>query len=183
MIQGESVRLTTREMLRRLGAGEAIDSLCHVAGISREDFNSWRQAIEHLRMWDCRMETDRVGASIFESFFTQWSQAIANERFTREVSALVSGAIGGLASELLAKDTVGWFQKVSRQRAILRVLDAALDDLARRLGPDMSQWSWGNLHKINLKHILSGRGELSLLLDRGGAPVRGNGSYCLQHRP
>ncbi|PYV84388.1 MAG: hypothetical protein DMG05_24660, partial [Acidobacteria bacterium] len=134
-----------------------------------------RQAIEHLRMWDCRMETDRVGASIFEGFFTQWSQAIANERFTGEVAALVSGAIGGLASELLAKDSLGWFQKVSRPLAILRAWDAALDDLSRRLGPDMSRWSWGNLHKINLRHILSGRGELSLLLDRGGVPVRGNG--------
>ena len=30
------------------------------------------EAVAHLKEWDCRMEPDRVGAAIFESFFLYW---------------------------------------------------------------------------------------------------------------
>ncbi|MCY4410404.1 MAG: penicillin acylase family protein, partial [Caldilineaceae bacterium] len=33
----------------------------------------------------------------------------------------------------------------------------------------------GKLHKVQLRHVLSGRGDLGTLLDRGGLPVGGNG--------
>ena len=46
------MRLTTREMLRRLGAAETIDAVCHVAGISREDFNSWWKSEVTVRVPD-----------------------------------------------------------------------------------------------------------------------------------
>ena len=39
----------------------------------------------------------------------------------------------------------------------------------------MSLWAWGNLHKVQLRHVLSERGDLSALLDRGGLPVGGSG--------
>ena len=52
---------------------------------------------------------------------------------------------------------------------------AAISELEDRLGPDMSHWQWGNIHKIALNHLLSNRGDLSSLLSRGGQPVGGNG--------
>ena len=39
------------------------------------------QAIEHLAVWDCRMEPDRVAASIFNVFFGEWCERVAEERF------------------------------------------------------------------------------------------------------
>ena len=51
----------------------------------------------------------------------------------------------------------------------------AIDALTERLGPDMSGWHWGRIHKITLNHLLSDRGDLSDLLRRGGQPVGGNG--------
>ena len=39
----------------------------------------------------------------------------------------------------------------------------------------MTEWGWGQLHKIHLRHVLTQRGDLGTLLDRGGRPVRGNG--------
>ena len=50
-----------------------------------------------------------------------------------------------------------------------------LDHITAQHGPDMSEWQWGTLHKIQLRHILTERGDLSELLDRGGVPVGGNG--------
>jgi acyl-homoserine lactone acylase PvdQ len=37
----------------------------------------------------------------------------------------------------------------------------------------MSRWSWGKLHALPLRHVLSARGELGQLLDHGGLPVPG----------
>ena len=54
-------------------------------------------------------------------------------------------------------------------------MEETLDDLTGRLGPDMKTWTWGRLHQIRLNHVLSARGDLGQLLDRGGVPVRGSG--------
>lgn len=137
-----------------------------------------REAVEHLAVWDCRMEPDRVAASIFTVFFTQWSQRIAEERFPAESASLVAGAIGGLASDLLQADRSGWFganpATGKRQRAIVETFVASLRYLQERFGADSLDWRWGRLHTLEQKHFLSGRGELGTLLDRGGVAVRGD---------
>src|SRR5439155_12765928 len=88
---------------------------------------------------------------------------------------LVSGAVGGLAWRLLADDGVGWFHRRTREDALAAALDGAIETLSDRLGTDMARWTWGNVHRIALRHVLSGRGDLGQLLDRGGLPVKGNG--------
>lgn len=77
--------------------------------------------------------------------------------------------------ELLTDDDVGWFPHRNRAEAAANALRETVIDLEARLGPDMSQWTWGRVHTIALRHALSGRGDLGALLDRGGAPVRGSG--------
>jgi len=133
-----------------------------------------QEAADHLRKWDCRMEPDRIGAAIFDVFFSRWTAAVARERFDGDVAGFLSGGVNGLSAALLAEDTVGWFAKGRRETAILDALKAALQYLAERLGPDMSQWQWGKIHILTLRHILSGRGDLGQLLDHGGVPVPGD---------
>ena len=134
-----------------------------------------QQAAGCLAAWDCRMETDRIGTTIFDVFFGHWSRRVAAERFSEDTTSLVSGAVAGLAASLLAADETGWFPDGQRKPAIVAALTAALDELSERLGPDMTQWQWGQLHKIHLRHVLSQRGDLGTLLDRGGLPVGGSG--------
>ncbi len=138
-----------------------------------------RDALDCLEAWDGRMEVDRVGAAIFDAFFPKWCRTVADERFPADQAELVAGAIAGLASELLAEDAVGWFRTRGREAAILGAFRATLDELARRLGPDMTAWTWGRLHQIRLRHVLSSRGDLGQLLDcpsgGGGLPVKGDG--------
>ena len=87
----------------------------------------------------------------------------------------MAGAIGGLAAALLNEDCVGWFEHRTRDAAVLEAFDATFEELSSRLGSDLSLWTWGNVHRIGLKHVLSGRGDLGKLLDRGGHPISGNG--------
>ena len=137
-----------------------------------------------LRSWDRRMDSESAAAAIFEAFQHHWDEAVATERFSADASALaagdpaafVAGGIGTLSLRLLADDEVGWFSSAeARDTAVRSAMARTLDQLAERLGDDMSAWSWGRLHTLRLPHLLSGRGDLGRLLDRGGEPVSGNG--------
>ena len=143
-----------------------------------------RSAATALRAWDRRMETDSAAAAMFEAFQFQWDEAVAAERFSADASALavgdpaafVAGGIGSLSLRLLADDDVKWFASPkARDAAVRSTMTRALDQLTERLGDDMSRWNWGRLHTLPLQHLLSRRGDLGRLLDRGGEPVSGNG--------
>ena len=121
------------------------------------------------------METDRVGASIFELFFNKWTGTVAKERFHPTTVSEIAGSIAGLALALLADDNIGWFTTIDRVQAITETFREVIADLESRLGEDMSSWTWGRLHTIKLPHPLSKLGDLSQLLNRGGQEVGGNG--------
>jgi penicillin amidase len=133
-----------------------------------------REAAKHLEAWDGRMEPDRVGATVFEAFFGHWIKAVVRERFDGDTAGLLAGGVSGLAVTLLAADRAGWFKGGNREQAIAGALTSALGWLADRLGPEMAQWTWGRLHTLPLRHVLSGRGDLGRLLDHGGLPVGGD---------
>lgn len=156
-----------------LRAVECVPRLLKI--LEKHETEARAKAVQFLRSWNFRMEVDSVGATVFEVFFTAWSRAVARERFAGEIVELMAGAIGGLATDLLTEDRVGWFQQRTRDSVVLEAFDAVLEELSSRLGRDPSLWTWGNAHRISLKHVLSGRGDLGNLLDRGGQPVPGNG--------
>ena len=131
------------------------------------------EAAGFLSKWNGRMDVDEVGASIFEFFFAEFATAVAAERFDDEAVPLVAGAISGYAVRLL--DNAEFGNSPPRNETIVTSMLCAIDALTERLGPDMSEWRWGRIHKIALNHLLSDRGDLSDLLGRGGQPVGGNG--------
>ena len=130
--------------------------------------------VEELRRWNCRMERESVAAAIFDTFFAHWCQAVARERFSGEAASLVAAAAGGLAAGLLRGDEAGWFASGQREAAVRRAFDAALDTLTSRLGPSLNRWQWGELHRMQVRHFLSGRGELGELLDQASPGVQGD---------
>jgi penicillin amidase len=131
-------------------------------------------AVRQLESWDCRMEPDRVGATIWEIFFAHWTRAVVHDRFDGEVASLLTGGASGLAAALLERDAAGWFGPGARTKTIHAAFGGALDWIQNRLGPDVAGWQWGKIHTLPLRHYLSGRGDLAQLLDHGGIPVKGN---------
>jgi penicillin amidase len=120
------------------------------------------------------MEIDRVGATLFDVFFAHWTRAVAAERFPRHTFGILAEGAAGLAAALLLEDRAGWFAPGRRQAVARAAFAETLDWLSERLGPDVSQWTWGRLHVLPLRHFLSGRGDLGILLDHGGAAVPGD---------
>jgi penicillin amidase len=133
-----------------------------------------REGFGYLEQWDRRVEPDRVGAALFNAFFARWAKTVAGARLDGETIDFLVGGLNGLAASLLTEDPSEWFAEGARERAIQDSFRATLDELSARLGPDMSQWTWGRLHTLTLRHVLSNRGELSQLLDRGGVAVAGD---------
>lgn len=158
---------------RALRAEEAVPGVLAVLLESGQD--RLLEAAGYLEKWNLNMAPDSVAASIFEAFFNKWCRRVAEERFKGELAAMLSGQCGGLAGSLIYQDNAGWFDGGDRKAAIVKAMEAALNEIESRLGPEMSNWSWGALHKVQLRHVLSERGDLGDLLDRGGLPVGGSG--------
>jgi penicillin amidase len=134
-----------------------------------------REAVDRLRSWDGRVDPESSAATLFEVFFFQWTRTVARERFSAEACGFVAGGVNGLSAGLLAEgDTVGWFAAGEFEKAVVVSMTNAWSWLTDRLGIDPAEWTWGRLHVMSLRHVLSGRGDLGEFLDQKGLPVRGN---------
>jgi penicillin amidase len=150
-----------------------------------------QQAIDYLRAWDYRVLASSVAATLFNVFFNRWLCAVAIERLaspdiadasSRAVALLAADRLSGLAARLLAADPQGWFQR-PRTSAIVEAFQSALNELSNRLGDNMDQWQWGNIHRLQQPHYLSNRGDLGSLLDLSGLPMPGDGTTVCSAAP
>jgi penicillin amidase len=131
-------------------------------------------AAKLLERWNGRVEAELVAPTLFNVFFTFWSKAVADVYFEGDTAELLAKQAEGVASRLLAADPHGWFPSGQRVPRIQRAFIDTLAYLTRRLGPDISTWQWGRLHRLPLQHVLSNRGDLGQLLNQGGGPVNGD---------
>ena len=155
-----------------LRAVNCVSSLCAV--LARDPREDMRRAVALLKDWDGECDPELVAPAIFNIFFVEWCQRVAAELLPMEVVPLLVGGIDGLAAELLQVDRCGWFSERDCEVAIRETFAATLDRLCTRLGNDSSQWTWGRLHRLDLKHTLATRGELGELLNGPGAGVPGD---------
>src|SRR5262245_22236520 len=145
-----------------------------IAALSDSADQQIKTAAAMLKNWNGRVEPDLVAPTLFNVFFTFWSKAVAEVRFHGATADLLSRQAEAIASRLLADDPHGWFPAGQRVPAIHRVFAQTLAFLKDRLGLDMASWQWSRLHKMPLKHVLAGRGDLGQLLSQGNVPVKGD---------
>lgn len=157
---------------RSLRAARCVPHLAEV--LKSSDEQRIHAAASLLEKWNFDVTADSVPATLFNVFYTKWCKAVAAERFSGPAAELMAQGVQSCASRLLAADPAGWFQRSNRQSRILESIAATLDELTNKLGPDMTTWHWGRLHRMPLRHVLSSRGDLGQLLDHGGEPVRGD---------
>jgi len=173
--QGELTPDDMRDMHQDSVNLRAAGAVPHLVDLLKNDDDPRvREAVEQLQSWNFHAEPDSVATTIFNVFYTHWARTVADERFDANTSELLAKGCEGFSARLLEADAVGWFAAGDRETKIRTAFRAALDDLASRFGDNMSEWEWGRLHVMPLKHVLSARGDLAQLLDHGGSPVRGD---------
>ncbi len=133
-----------------------------------------REAADVLRAWDFNVEVDSPAAAIFNVFFAEWCNTVANEHFDGAAAALLGPSLAGCAVRLLTADAADWFGSGDRQAKIMAAVRAAMEGLSDRLGPVAKEWTWGQLHRMPLRHVLAARGDLGELLNYGSGSVPGD---------
>lgn len=119
------------------------------------------KAFNNVKDWDLRFETDRVGASVYDS----WYIFMIKNTFTDElIQKKVWGfhtpqkAVMALAA-ILPDANNAWYddvttpQKETRDDIIRRSFTEAVDWLSKNHGSDPNGWAWGNIHTVRIPHF------------------------------
>lgn len=126
------------------------------------------QAIERLKSWDRCMRPDSVAASIYQAFMLRLSREFARAAIgdrdlaERYLDRADNGFLVHVTSpwrwqsHLLALWAEADEELIGRpwDELALDALRGALDDLARRYGPDPERWLWGEIHELKFPHAL-----------------------------
>lgn len=138
-----------------------------------------RTALDLLRSWDHRLDPDSAAGALFEVWFSRHLlPATFRHLMPAGMPELVATPDTALAVELLEEpdERFGAEPAAARDKILLDSLSSAVDDLAKRLGPDPAEWSWGRLHHGYFEHPLSAvlGEEMRARLDVGPAPKGGS---------
>jgi len=142
------------------------------------------RARDVLTGWDCVLDRDSVAAGVYAMF---QRRLLANVR-DRVIPSSARGAAGGVS--LSTKRVIDWLYApdgrfgdsptAARDALVGRSLEEAVAELAKRFGPDMSAWKYGQerYHHALIHHPLSAaaNAETRARLDAGPVPRGGDGS-------
>ena len=99
------------------------------------------EAVQEVASWDASLRMDSRAALIYEVWMTKLPAAVFGE------------AAGRTDVETLLRT----LEADPHAPALAKSLEAALDQITRQFGPDMSGWQWGKLHQLTLVHPLGKR--------------------------
>lgn len=129
-----------------------------------------------LAEWDGRDDRDAAGAAAFNA---TWRNLLALT-FHDELPSWADPSGGGrwwrVVHNLLDEPTSPWWDDLTtlntetRDDILLAAMSDAHDELTERLGSDPSQWRWGDLHMLELRHATfgsSGIAPIERLFNRG----------------
>ena len=125
------------------------------------------EALEILRQWEFGMLADESAPAIFGA----WLMALTDALYSDELESVGSGLKHGFLQSpatvrqnllrIVRNGQSPWFdnmvtQEIEDKDTIIRqALAAAVSDLTRRLGGDISSWKWSSLHTVTYVHRLS----------------------------
>jgi penicillin amidase len=117
-----------------------------------------REALSLLGNWNFQMRPDRPEPLIFNAWLLSLTEAI----FADELGSAFDDFLGWRAETLartLASDKA-WCD--DRRTPVVETcadqlslsLSQALDDITKRLGPKLTDWRWGDLHRAHFAHAI-----------------------------
>jgi penicillin amidase len=135
-------------------------------------------ALAAFLRWDGHLKRESSDAALYEVWFQQICLALG-KRFSNEDGIRLQ-KLGGRYRDLPPdgvqriltnpdKNLFGALDNplAARDHLLADTLQSARKELAKLLGPDPSQWSWGNLHKVHFRHALDQQPGAKDLLDLG----------------
>jgi penicillin amidase len=118
-----------------------------------------RRAQQILRDWDASMRAHEAGAAIYWAWQLHMLDRVFRDKLGDDLyEQYVGYAARAALYEMIRAPLHPWFVVLAdpshrgRDDLAAMAFDDALDELERKLGPDMSTWQWGKLHTITFPH-------------------------------
>lgn len=121
-------------------------SLLALAAISRIPATIEGPGVEMLRAWDGDLETDSAAGAYFAVWYYQHLVPLLARVLLPEAPHLVTGMDSNGALRLMSEDR--------SHDAIAMSLTSSYAAASILLGPDATEWRWGDLHQIRFEHPL-----------------------------
>ena len=144
-LQTDPTDITSRRLLKLLAPLRASDPLT-------------ARALDLLRGWDGAARVDSAAAAVFLTWTGKHlGPAVVGAAASEGARALIGGGDLAAVMDLLeAPDAAfGPDPAGTRDALLVRSLEAAVAEVASRLGPDPSTWAWGRLHQAQFNHVLA----------------------------
>lgn len=160
-----------------------------LAGLTTDDPDV-QIGLETLRAWDGKLTADSVGGTIYE--VTRYTlvrnllePGLGKELTTRLMGQGFNPVLLG-SHEFYGHDTVAmlrmlddptswWVTQTGGREAVLRLsLKQAVAWLRRELGPEVSGWKWGRIHRVIFAHAMGIQKPLDQVFNRGPLPIGGD---------
>ncbi len=167
-------------------------SITEVLIESCKNFNDTITAFQYLQNWDYKHRPTDIASAIFNMFFVKLLHNIFMDEMGSELledyiffSALPIIAVDGL----IKSANSSWFDDINteeietRDDIFRKSFTEAIDELEKKLGPEMKNWQWGKLHTVTFAHPFGSRPPLDKVFNIGPFPVGGsmstinNGEY------
>jgi penicillin amidase len=135
-------------------------------------------ALTSFLRWDGKLTRESSDAALYEVWFQQICVALG-ERFSKNDGNRLQKLAGryddlppNTVLRTLTNPDKGLFgtgdnPPAARNQLLMDTLRSARKELEKLLGPDASQWSWGELHTVHFRHALDQHPGAKDLLDLG----------------
>lgn len=146
----------------------------------------YRDGLQLLEDWDQRQGADSAAAAYFNAVWRHLLNRTFADDLPDEVPADGGDRWIAVMTNLLEQPANSWWDDsdtedvVETRDDILRLaLRDAREDLTRRIGLDPADWTWGRLHRLNLRNNTlgtSGVEPVEWLVNRTDLPAAGGGA-------
>jgi penicillin amidase len=137
-----------------------------------------RFIVQLLLRWDCVLRADSAAAAVYEF----WAGELRSAVTARAVPAEAQKVFGKLSLFRVVQELsnpqsalFGSDPQAARDTMLFATLATARMQLAARQGPDIKEWTWGQLHRIKFQHPLDSAPGAAALFDRGPMKRSGDG--------
>ena len=149
-----------------------------LASLSSQDA-ALTQALGLLKAWNHDENTDSVAAAIYEVWATKYLGKTTVARAAPEAARKLIGN-GQLQAVIEYLEhpgaALGADPAAVRDAILLESLQNALAELHQRLGPDMTTWAWGRLHRASFEPAVAVLADPELRTQMAVGPLQTPGS-------
>ncbi len=140
-----------------------------------------RRALDLVRRWDLRFTTESAGATVYFSWFGHLIPDIVGDELGDDLMKEYrpfGNTAATMFTEMMKDPRNPWFDDQrtkdrveTRDDIVQRAFREAVADLARRLGPDPADWTWGRIHTALLAHQPLGNSGIAPLIRLFNGPA------------